>query len=228
MKPDFSQLYAQLDLTPDCSLDQLKQAYRRRISESHPDRASTESVNGTFLPLSELNWIYNTALRFHRQHGRLPGARISLERLGATTPVTRDPSGALPEVDTPLLSSVAAEPVGKYRSLVFAGILILLLFGLGNLFEPALTDAGQLRRSPNTVTLDLGAELPLALEVGMAPDLVRAIQGAPIRVRGDHWDYGPSWLRFKRGRLSNWYSSPLRPLKTLTSEAPSAVGRPVE
>ena len=59
------------------------------------------------------------------------------------------------------------------------------------------------------------------LEIGMKAADVMAIQGRPVDVRDEEWDYGPSWLRFdKRGRLIDWYSSPLRPLKAATESPP--------
>jgi hypothetical protein len=74
--PDFGQLYAQLDLQPGCSLEELKRAYRRRIAELHPDRNPPQaSADDAEVPLSDLNSIYASALRFHKEHGRLPGSR---------------------------------------------------------------------------------------------------------------------------------------------------------
>ncbi len=74
--PDFGQLYAQLDLQPGCSLEELKRAYRRRIAELHPDRnPAQESADDAEIPLSDLNSIYASALRFYKEHGRLPGSR---------------------------------------------------------------------------------------------------------------------------------------------------------
>ena len=54
------------------------------------------------------------------------------------------------------------------------------------------------------------------LEIGMDADAVRRIQGEPLQQEGSQWIYGPSWLYFERGRLADWYSSPLYPLKTAT------------
>lgn len=58
----------------------------------------------------------------------------------------------------------------------------------------------------------------------MDSDTVRAIEGAPIMVNGDRWDYGPSWIRFENGKVVDWYSSELQPLKA--SRSPTAPVQP--
>jgi hypothetical protein len=40
--------------------------------------------------------------------------------------------------------------------------------------------------------------------------------GEPDSVHGNRWEYGPSWVRFEDGRVSDWYSSPLRELGATT------------
>ncbi len=224
MRPDFSQLYAQLDLTPACSLDQLKHAYRRRIAELHPDRLNAALPAGDSMPVSELNAIYAAALRFHRQYGRLPGARPRLEPRRATVSAVRSRAHWLSSDGTSSPATAAVAPAGKYRALVIAGVVTLLLLAFAALMKPpsVMLDASVQGLAAIDVIEEPGADLPLALELGMTPDVVRAIQGAPVHVRGDHWDYGPSWLSFNKGRLSDWHSSPLSPLKTTTRAPPPA------
>jgi hypothetical protein len=104
MPPDFGQLYAQLGLQPGCSLEELKRAYRRRIAELHPDRKPSQaSPTGTEIPLPDLNSIYASALRFHKEHGRLPGSRSQAFRgLGPSLPGrAADPANAKPPAAGP-------------------------------------------------------------------------------------------------------------------------------
>lgn len=56
----------------------------------------------------------------------------------------------------------------------------------------------------------------------MDTDVVRAIQGEPVIGGTDHWEYGPSWIRFENGKVVDWYSSPLNPLKTTTVQPAQA------
>lgn len=75
MESDFARLYAWLDLRPECTLEEFKRAYRRRVAQLHPDRCEhPHRLSANDMPLSELTSLYSTATRFHRQHGRLPGA----------------------------------------------------------------------------------------------------------------------------------------------------------
>lgn len=75
MKPDFSLLYSELELPPDCSLEQFQSAYRRRIAELHPDRAGVAAPSQEAQDaLPALISTYVAVNRFHRRYGRMPGA----------------------------------------------------------------------------------------------------------------------------------------------------------
>lgn len=75
---DFSQLYSLLGLEPGCSLDELKHAYRKRVAELHPDRRSAAGIGQDTgsRQLAALTPLYRSALRFHEEHGRLPGSDV--------------------------------------------------------------------------------------------------------------------------------------------------------
>ena len=75
-KQDFARLYTELGLRPGCTLSELKHAYRRRISELHPDRrgALAPRPGDAHLPLADLIALYAAASEFHQRYGRLPGS----------------------------------------------------------------------------------------------------------------------------------------------------------
>jgi hypothetical protein len=54
---------------------------------------------------------------------------------------------------------------------------------------------------------------PARIELGASAETVRAIEGRPLMENAGRWDYGPSWIAFSDGKVSDWYSSRLRPLK---------------
>lgn len=75
MEPDFSLLHSELDLPPDCTLEEFNCAYRRRIAELHPDRKGGDPPSSeaqTALPA--LISTYVAVNRFYRRYGRMPGA----------------------------------------------------------------------------------------------------------------------------------------------------------
>lgn len=222
MPPDFSRLYRDLGLQPDCSLDAFRRAYRVLVSRQHPDRPAVRSDGAGALALSELIALHDQALQFHRQHGRLPGAPLPV-----VTGPSATGSGVLAEAlhprgtDTAKAMPKDAAPAaqGAHRQAWLAvGVLVLIAIGVSQPQGPARMPRGA-GATPAAVLGDEGAA-PHALAIGMDADTARSIQGEPMRVSGGEWEYGPSWLRFERGALVDWYSSPLRPLKVPTPDAP--------
>ena len=62
---------------------------------------------------------------------------------------------------------------------------------------------------------------PRLLTLGMLAAEVRALQGEPTAMRADErWDYDSSWVRFDTGKVVDWYSSPLHPLRTSHTRPP--------
>ncbi len=115
MTSDFTSLYASLGVDPDCDVETLKRLFRRRIAELHPDR-------GASLSEEELMLLYLEALRFHRRHGRFPGARVrggNTLRMAALEP--RWPRHEL------LPASVIPDGDGASRRRVMAVTLLTLL-----------------------------------------------------------------------------------------------------
>ena len=74
MKPDLDSIYSELDLQPNCSLEDFQRAYRRRIADLHPDRPGGEPESReNQAVLRNLIWTYAMVTRFHRRYGRMPG-----------------------------------------------------------------------------------------------------------------------------------------------------------
>lgn len=240
---DFSQLYERLGISADCSLPDFKQACRRRIRAQHPDRTSLDELAAVQpLPLDELLPLYARALRFHRRHGRLPGATLAGGR-GAPPGAIRAAGAARPPAfSPPSASAPASAPTGlsmRGPALAVAGIAIVLLLvgvldddiaeqhrpdapldGVAQARSPAIDGSGiRAATLDPAASDDLDEPVAQRLELGMDTDTVLAIQGAPMQRAGAEWLYGPSWVRFEHGQVVGWYSSPLHRLKT-TSDTP--------
>lgn len=234
MSDDFSRLYAQLGLRDGCNLDEFKQACRRRIRDQHPDRLHVvhhRLPDESQIPLVELLPLYAKALRFHRRHGRLPGAPVPATApacsassphasVATTPPAMRDAPQSL-AARLPSMSSglPADQPTRSLRGALLVSLGVVATLALvGNWSEqrPSTQDEAGVEASlPDAVPAPLG-DAPARLEVGMDEDTVRTIQGEPLQWNGAEWIYGPSWLRFEDGYLIDWYSSPLHPLATRT------------
>jgi hypothetical protein len=210
--PDFARIYTELGVSPHSGLAAFKQAYRRRVAELHPDRPASAPRDPE--RLIALNLGYAAALDFHRAHGRLPGAPPAGAGGGQedarVTKETAWPDGAPPHH-----APDAAAGAPWTRTVLPALILLAACWYWLPEFE-----AG-----PATVPEAPGAEsaphapADLELQLDMDPASVSALLGEPVArdASGAHWIYGPSWVQFDCGRVSDWYSAPLRPLHVATA-----------
>ncbi|MGH8172433.1 MAG: J domain-containing protein [Rhodanobacteraceae bacterium] len=213
---DFLVFYQELGLRADCSLQDFKRAYRRRVSEIHPDRDPENTV--TMHGLQRLNALYANAMEFHRRHGRLPGGlpRSAAPRVSDATPVATLP--------TP------AEPAGA-RQWVFVGLIVLVAaMGLWAWSDSAREDSSRAAvPAPTADAIAAPAEAAAVnlIDLGTTAERVRELNGEPVSGWEQRWEYGPSWVAFRCGLVSDWYSSRLRPLKAATEHpSPSAVWSP--
>ena len=211
--PDYNRLYLELDLQPNCSVDELRQAYRRHVAGLHPDRGDHDPQRDGSLPLSDLNALYDEVVRFHQRYGRLPGATRPAQ---VRTPVPASAVSATADVTT--ASDRAPGSSGRHlwlALLLMAVVIAALVLGSPEPSEPTRPAVMQQRSiaTPDAPP-STNEALPSRLALGMDVEAVLAIQGEPVRRSDVEWTYGPSWLRFERGKLVDWYSSQLRPLRT--------------
>lgn len=142
MKPDFSLVYYQLGLRPDCSLEEFRSAYMRRIAELHPDRSGRES--GTVeaqAMLRELVSSYAAVNRFHRRHGRMPGATPRVSGNHAATPASAPHGGSpMASAHNPMMTAMrpalqisqTSDPVPpeRHSSVTLRLVVIIVTLGL--------------------------------------------------------------------------------------------------
>ncbi|HNR92310.1 MAG TPA: J domain-containing protein [Dokdonella sp.] len=219
---DFLRLYHEFGLAPDAGIDDLKRAYRRFVSTLHPDRHGDDPISQHLAQdqLARLTRLYDAAIRFHREHGRLPGAAPSArsgdnsawaaaQRIETADAVPRTPQQ--PDLIEPGPRS------GLRPGLWLAGVGVVGLFVWLIARLAALEDAlvpEPVRTAP-AASVVAAPPTPRAggIHVGMRAEDVLRIQGEPVTRSEYRWEYGPSWIQFENGRVTTWYSSPLRALR---------------
>ena len=210
---DFIGLYRELGVEPDCSVDQFRLAYRRRVADLHPDRVGASGEDD----LKVLNLSYAAALEFHRHYGRLPGAApvVAAARRSERAPV---PEEWAEEVHAD------AMPVRRTSRFLVYGMLVIaaLLIWWWSRTDAEPVGNGSAGIADNQRKTDGVTDIRLA--PGMTPEQVLALHGEPLgwEEESKQWLYGPSWIRFRCARVVDWYSSPLKPLKVAASKPNSA------
>ncbi len=216
MNQDFALLYLQLGLHPDCSLEDLKRAYRVRVAELHPDRHLDQASSGeTHHALTELTALYSGAIRFHRIHGRLPGAAPRHASQFAHTVNAARGSGDVPATQARALattkSTTAPSATPKIAVLsVLALVVVMVVLHWSETSAPSNADTAHAGD-----VADAAPDAP-RLELGMEEAAVVAIQGPPERIQDGVWNYGSSWVRFEDGHVADWASVPPNRLMTAT------------
>jgi hypothetical protein len=202
---DFVTLYEELGLDAECSMEDFKRTYRKRVWQLHPDHAGH---NAGMRRLQRLNRMYESALEFHQSYGRLPGAALQIRQ-----PAMAQASATAPAL--PLAEEGHALPSGpKYwrRYSITVALAALLLYWLGEPYQGAssLDPAGP----GDKVAPGLLAPEAPRLSIGMNQEQVLHILGEPDdEYDASHWSYGASWIEFECSKVIGWYNSPQHPLR---------------
>ena len=231
MQPDFEHLYRSLQLQPGCDVAVFQHAYRRRLSELHPDKGHVRPGPAEPIDLHQLQLLYRRAMAFHAEHGRLPGAPPASERPRDTVFAAAPRPVAAPSALIPAASSESGDGnpslPARWTGLVLLGILALVLLLM---FWPRQEPAPQANPVPGSV---LPAAQPVvaeastsaalddesrSLHVGMPAVEVTQLLGPPDVEDTEYWWYGSSWVHLKEGSVQSWYSAPLHPLRQVARD----------
>jgi len=222
---DYLADYALLGLQPGCSLETLERTWRVAVRDLHPDRAQDGlDRDARTQRLHRMTGAYRRLRGFEREHGRLPGGLMKPAAVAAEmrAPDAATESAQPPGTDAQAAALLGAEPRLGRSSLIavpaLAVVGLLLWASLQSEQSPsAHADVALASPSP---TLPLGAGAAVApplrpgqrIRIGSTEVQVERLLGSPLVTEPDLWQYGPSHVRFERGRVVGWYSSPLMPL----------------
>lgn len=131
---DFLVLYEELGLAPGVSdLDALKQAYRRRVAQLHPDRHGADEATGTER-LQRLTRLYGAALAFEQRYGRLPaaagGRRADAAAMAGEVHVGARANGSHERRQQPRARTLAAPRRNRARYYFALIVLLALAFAI--------------------------------------------------------------------------------------------------
>ena len=99
-------------------------------------------------------------------------------------------------------------------------VVVIVGIAVWNLSPMASSPASSVPADGSGKLLGDGVAPAPLIAIGMTAAEVREIEGEPLLVHDDRWEYGPSYVRFERDVVVDWYSSPLRALK-VSAERPA-------
>jgi hypothetical protein len=217
----FEDDYVLLGAPSGCDLETLRLLYRRAVREVHPD------VNPTLADVPEaqerlraLNAAMQRLEEFQRDNGRLPLQPLNTTPEAASTVAMGNGNG-IGVAAGPRVAADEPARVGGLKWLLVSATVALAIWALAP--EPAKppppaprgpTPAEQesARLADDEARRHARYAMTFGVRIGDDDDRVRAILGEPLLVTGDVWEYGPSHVIFRDGRVVDWYSSPLKPI----------------
>lgn len=222
---DYLADYALLGLQPGCSMETLERTWRLAVRDLHPDRAhDSPDIEARNRRLHELTGAYRRLRQFGREHGRLPGGMLRpSESAAAAASAAAQPKGS--EADARFGSGIGAATLsrsspsmrGRWQGYALAAAVAMsVVWALTPSHDEAARQGHEAARAlepPATPTRSVNAASPTRrIRVGSTEAQVERLIGSPMVSAPDVWEYGPSHVRFERGRVVGWYSSPLKPL----------------
>ncbi len=238
-KPDFIRCYRILNLKPGCSWEQVRRQYKLLSQRWHPDRHPHDpsARENAEKKQRAINLAMRTIADYYKAHGRMP-LRAYPER---RHPVfSGDAVEAAGENESGLQKK--SKDNRLWRRPLLAGALIMFAAWIlwssseehfaashvpgGRMGDQNIAEVG---KAPVTARFEFGdtregVRAPPAdadpfssnrelIRIGSSYDDVSRIQGEPLFKTTLRWDYGPSYIEFRYGKVSGWHNSPMRPLR---------------
>ncbi|HXZ45183.1 MAG TPA: J domain-containing protein, partial [Pseudolabrys sp.] len=217
---------------PGCTLDQLKDAYRRLVKTWHPDHYSHHEVDKRAVAeqrMREINRAFRSLSDYHRRNGRLPAIEDAAFKIAEPDAAPFRPPNEHFEADNGNdWEQPAPQPAGMrpWRFILF-GAVLAVLWATWNASqqrdatpeettptEASMPAPGTNAAAPPTVGMPAASQNNSYFTVGSALGEVYAVQGVPTRIKDGVWFYGKSKVFFVDGAVASWEEDPDYPLKT--------------
>jgi hypothetical protein len=216
-------------VSPACSWDELRRAYKVQIHQWHPDKFADKTAEKATAndKIKGITTAHQQLVVFYREHGKLPEPEAAAAPRKLPQPERKRPRAAATS-NRPHHTATSKKRSGIMP--IVAGIIIIVnvfwFLAPGDDFEPPVTHA-----KPLTTAITADAENLLAQSVatpteaaaeidaefityGSSIGEVISIQGAPTLDEGDTWYYADSELYFEDGKVIGWRHAPGSKLKT--------------
>lgn len=213
----FEDDYVLLGAPSGCEIETLRLHYRRAVREVHPDvNPALADVPEAQDRLRALNAAMQRLEEFQREHGRLP-----LQPLHAPAEPAFALAGAGAVAAPARRDAGEGVRVGGLKWLLVSATVAIAIWALAPepakppppvAHGPTAAEREAARVAEDDARRRARYAMTFGVRVGDGPERVKAILGAPLLVTGEVWEYGPSHVIFRDGRVVDWYSSPLKPI----------------
>lgn len=202
----YQHCYRVLRVAADCSPEELRLAYRRRVRSCHPDRMRDDATRDD--EFKEVVKAYRTLVAFLRRHGELPPPWLVMASDAATANRAIDRRRTKARADAhAVLDDSRMRSAGRLTRF-YAAVAGAFVLGVGT---SALF--GQAGERYDTGAASDGGQLV----IGMDPQSVVELHGVPNYTKGSVWFYGDSGVIFERGCVIGWEDRSPFPLRALVS-----------
>lgn len=239
-KANFQKCYDSLGTQPGCSWRELRSNYKKLMKKWHPDRFqdSRDKLIKAENRVKDLTSSYRVLSNYYKQFGELPTVH---DHTGAVTPPGDDraPSASAShetqsqEEPAPFQWNREGEVTDnkshkkQFRILRFRYAVVLAGLIAGYyLWGSYVQNSENSLQTPQSITahkpLDLGAPKDVShpasknnlIAYGSSMGDVHEIQGNPTKIEGNTWYFDKSYVKFRDGKVIEWSSDVLHPLKT--------------
>ena len=224
MSTNYRRCYETMELQPGATWRDVRHSFKHLVQCWHPDKyeQDAEAKQVAEERLREINKAYLAFSKYYSHHGKMP-----LTSGNSTADWHFQKTSGMDFVNTPEVNGhgrTRSRNIVATKRLSISLIFGILVFGIIWLWQTPESDVGSLESKENSLLVKNAPRRQVKIErglpegekklvhLGSSAEEVLEIEGEPLMKTERRWDYGPSFIEFRRGKVISWYSSVLRPL----------------